>query len=189
MTACSARFLAQYSFFRADMAARYSGVFWAALRALCSGELSVAASRALRCASATGSRIFSALFGCAARIPSIRLASNSASFPLRSPQLFILGLFFSASARLAKSSAEKFLGFPVRTLACFSRYSGFSHTAFSFARFSGFFAGLLSPMKRSFMSGAFIRAFACALAPALWMGWFGFFRASRNFCRCSAEGT
>ena len=63
--------MAQYSVFAADSLARYSGVSHNVRFAKYSGELIVAFNRFLRCAKAAGSRIFSALLGCAALMPSI----------------------------------------------------------------------------------------------------------------------
>jgi len=70
----SNRLRSQYAFLAADSLARYSepGVSHSARLAKYSGDVKVSVSLAFRCASATGSDIFSRLFSCALRMPSTR---------------------------------------------------------------------------------------------------------------------
>jgi len=110
--------LSQYAFLAAASFARYSGVSKAARLAAYSGDAIVALKRSLRWVRATGSDIFSRRLPCAARMPSIRLASNSGSLPLRSPQDFISGLASKFSRKMLLVDLEHhlaFLGHPRHT--------------------------------------------------------------------------
>lgn len=124
---------AQYSFLAAANFPLYSGVSKAARLALYSGEANVAFKRSLRWASAAGSDIFSFLRFCAARIPAMRFASNSGSFPLRSDHDFIASLLAKLLRKICFVDSGSARLTPTRDDRTLALWSGSSQSAVNFS--------------------------------------------------------